>query len=233
MFLLKLIQAPNITNPTVEYISFKKLFLIYFQFLVTIIIIHVTTHLLLSLISLFTIYNVNDFKITANNKIQNTIGLLKFWFLAGILAPVYEELIFRLPLDKRRISLIISLLLLTYFTISSNSILHFNYYHIVVLVTMILSGCVFLSIKKRFLEKIEWNSFALFISSILFGCFHIGNFFPYNYLKVILLPLLLLPYFFSGFVLGSIRIKYGLLNSIFLHLIINNISLFMKFIFSI
>jgi CAAX amino terminal protease family. len=115
--------------------------------------------------------------------------------LVGILGPVIEELIFRLPL-------------------------RYQYNYIFKAIFSLAAGLGRLtpeqeeSIITNFRQK--YFGWFFYPMAILFGCIHISNFQGYNEL-LLWMPLLTSIQFIAGLFLGYIRVQFGLIWSIFFH----------------
>ncbi|WP_293052911.1 CPBP family intramembrane glutamic endopeptidase [Paludibacter sp.] len=117
------------------------------------------------------------------------------FIIVGIVDPVIEELIFRLPL-------------------------RYQYNYIFKAIFSLVADLDRLtpeqeeSIITNFRQK--YFGWFFYPMAILFGCIHISNFQGYNEL-LLWMPLLTSIQFIAGLFLGYIRIKYGLIWSIFYH----------------
>lgn len=75
------------------------------------------------------------------------------------------------------------------------------------------------------IERLVARRFGLFFygSTILFSLMHITNFTPLNAQTLLLAPLLVMPQFIVGTMLGYLRVRYGIGFSILFHVLVNAI----------
>ncbi|AXB56115.1 CPBP family glutamic-type intramembrane protease [Flavobacterium fluviale] len=172
------------------------------------------------------------------------VGILKHYFAGhhqiilpvnvtflkvAIIAPVIEEIIFRLIIKVNRLNVVLFFAYLTFYILYQNYILStFLYY---VLVASFFS----LLFINAFNHKINENSlknkhskFLIYISCLLFGLFHLPNFNEVDVTNIITLGYLFSKVF-AGFAFILLRLKFGLSASILLHVIINSIACIMIF----
>lgn len=122
-------------------------------------------------------------------------SLLVSFILVGIIGPVIEELIFRLPL-------------------------RYQYNYIFKAIFSLAAGLGRLtseqeeSIITNFRQK--YFGWFFYPMAILFGCIHISNYQGYNEL-LLWIPLLTSIQFIAGLFLGYIRVQFGLIWSILFH----------------
>jgi hypothetical protein len=139
------------------------------------------------------------------------------FLMVTILAPILEELIFRYQLRNHYLAILGYALLAIYFLYKIYSGLT------LIICIAVISILVFLVInyfgnnpfrKHRLIEKIFPTHF--YLTAICFGLVHISNYnhpFAYGFPIV----LLVLPQMFLGFVLGYVRIRFGISKSIMMH----------------
>lgn len=60
--------------------------------------------------------DLQNVKMSTMDSFINGIGKLRYWILAGLIGPIYEELMFRAPLNNSKKTLITSSLALFFFT---------------------------------------------------------------------------------------------------------------------
>lgn len=146
--------------------------------------------------------------------------------LAVIAAPLLEELIFRFPLKYRRGALMFGALFLGGIVLAIGRVSGFEskpsliVAGIVALVSYI--ACMLISKNERHLDRMvnQLFPFLFYACAVLFAVAHIANYeLPVD--KWIIAPVLILPQFVLGLMLGYARIKYGILAAIFLHAINN------------
>lgn len=155
--------------------------------------------------------------------IEHRQALLSFHekIIYGILlAPLAEELLFRLILvfDKRNlIILLTTTLILTLFFVfkgSSEKTVLFSF------LTVFYFSCIIYLNKCR---KYFINHFRFFFYflTILFAFLHIFNFLGFTISNLYFSPLFVIPQFFLGLILGYIRVKNGFIYALLFHSIIN------------
>jgi len=145
-----------------------------------------------------------------------------------ILAPIFEELMFRLPLKFNRLNLLIAILTFYFsFYLSYNHFLE-SFWGLQLLKTiLIVVLCwfiVFHVFKISFYKSVSTKYFGLlfYILAIIFGLLHITNFIEYVPNNLIFYsPIFAFHQIISGLFLGYIRVKKGLIWSIILHACFN------------
>ena len=139
-----------------------------------------------------------------------------------LIAPVVEELIFRLLLRKgKRNFYIFSITCVVVITLTAY--LHHWDSAAIILVILLVGNVLMLLQRNGVIDVYDSGLYrCLYFGSILaFGLVHINNFiFPHPWLWVIS-PLMVLPQIGLGFILSFIRVKYGIRYSIAFHFIVN------------
>ena len=172
-----------------------------------------------------------------NNSVQDLIfsdiAIWQILILVSILAPLLEEIFFRLPLSTNKevwsIWLII-LPILTYYFFRFEIILAW-----IIISIIIISSFIFLVIPKQetFLKRYNLiYPYLIYLSALIFGLIHLGN---YQGLELSGMSLaFVLPQISVGFVLVFIRVRLGFWISVFFHFVWNTaISLFLIILFPI
>jgi len=143
--------------------------------------------------------------------------------LVVIMAPLIEETLFRMWLRPQKKNLIFFSGLFA--ALSFYELIKANYIHagiFLVLTSAFLPFIYHVRYRKRLQRWIIVHFGLLFyLSFIFFGLFHITNFLPLRTPVLLLAPLITLPQLFVGSALGYIRMKYGIVYSMFLHSIFN------------
>jgi hypothetical protein len=142
-----------------------------------------------------------------------------------LLAPIVEELLFRLILVFNKKNLIV--LIFTTFALLVN----FTLREEVVKIALFLLLAVNLIIVYKYENQckvyfIRNFKVLFFLIAGLFAFLHFFNFLGISRSNFLFLPLLVIPQFILGLILGYIRITYGLVYSIFFHVLINCLILF-------
>jgi len=136
-----------------------------------------------------------------------------------IIAPLFEEAIFRLPLRPLALNITISCSVLIY-RLSLWSQQNFIRNSLVLLVVNILiaSECPDTQVFKRFYSR--HPRLIFYGLTLLFGAIHINNYTPESWY---LLPLLVFPQTISGLFLGFVRMRYGFWWAVFMHALHNSL----------
>lgn len=146
-----------------------------------------------------------------------------------IFAPIYEEIIFRLCLIANKKNYYIVL-------ISLISLIIISLFREKYWVSSILSGVFLLLLSLKIVKYTNLQTFyavnfkyIFWFSSFLFGLLHMTNY-SGNYLTILALsPILCFPQIAMGFILGYIRMNYGFIFGVIVHIIINSALLIYLF----
>ena len=164
----------------------------------------------------------------ASNAVEDfakTVPIGQIFLLAVVLAPLWEEAAFRLPLRYTPINLAIPIslgvLLLLSVLISSN-VLPAGIGLPMLLAIILLGVMLRLWLKEVSPKKIhtfyaKWIGWFFYGSAISFGLIHLGNFTSFEGQAWLLAPLLVLPQTALGVFLGFIRLKHGFWWAVFTH----------------
>jgi len=159
------------------------------------------------------------FKTNKNSELFNEYSLTLISFLIIIIVPLIEELIFRFYLKYRAwvINLIFPLIImgLSFYLLST----------IIAIITIVIFFVLLVVFNQKitFYLKQFWDrkfNIIFYISVVLFAIMHVFN---YNIsVSVILLaPLLVLPQFIGGILIGYLRVKAGFIWGVALHMASN------------
>lgn len=149
------------------------------------------------------------------------VGTVEIW-LAVLLVPPVEELLFRIWLRVNRRTLLIFSGVI--FFIALLLISYVNYWIMagvlslgVLIATMAIWG------EEARIESIAARHFGFlfYLSVFVFGLVHIFNYSPLTWQTWLLAPVLVLPQFIVGSMLGFIRVRYGILYAILFHAAVN------------
>lgn len=164
----------------------------------------------------------NNFLDNLNSFVSNT-PLAYLWMI--LLGPIYEEISFRMGLNFKKNSFIISFLLIIFFlsggTLFFNSI-DVSYINNLVIRIIPLTILYFLVnkyitqshmvfLKRRYYNIIIWT-FA-----IIFSVLHLSNYSPYEVSQIPFYILIVFAFFYISMTLSYIRIRHGLIYSIIFH----------------
>jgi hypothetical protein len=151
-------------------------------------------------------------------------------FYIVIIAPIFEEIQFRLPIILKRVPICLSLsfFILDYLCPYLNLKIFYKniewlplfkylvYYSLIFGVLFIVSKSIVQNSKK---STPTYIPFYLF--NILFAFMHLGNFMPLHLDLTLVYFLRLINYFVDGCLLGYLRCRYGLWSSILVHGLMN------------
>jgi hypothetical protein len=151
----------------------------------------------------------------------SSLNILRF----SLLVPIFEELIFRLPLRISKVNLTTPLSLILFFLLYKVNI------YVALSLSIILFVILFFGIKKEsdfyyradyFMTKYFYGVF--YFQALLFGFLHLTNY-NLNYKYFYLFPFFVISYIFTGCFFGYIRIRYnyGIYVCIVTHIVLNSI----------
>ncbi|MCM1452771.1 MAG: CPBP family glutamic-type intramembrane protease [Clostridium sp.] len=139
-------------------------------------------------------------------------GLLRALLMTALIAPLFEELLFRFGLSFRRVSVGVSLACLALFPAFSHSKTDTPMFWIIsCCIAAAVFCCIFFATKDEFWRKMKarWQIPAIWVSSIAFGLAHLCAF---SALSWTLLPYALvtsLAPFFAGCSCAYLRVNLG------------------------
>ncbi len=140
------------------------------------------------------------------------------------LAPIYEEIVFRslLRFKKENIILfvtIVPILIVIAAFISKIGAVFFLSILLLIIVSLLLT------FKRNKIQQFLSSNFKYFFygTALLFGLLHASNFSGNIYLILIFSPILGGPQIVLGLILGYIRMKNGLVYSVFFHMLVNSL----------
>ncbi len=175
-------------------------------------------------IAIFHVFEILPGNITNSFEIS-----LQTFLYVIIVAPIMEELIFRLPLriSSFSFSISISILILVITKSLVCPIIGYEFYLLAIPVTFLLNA--FFSHKKSPFAKIKafWGShfkYIFYSFSIIFGLLHLFNFEEIFWWMIVFSPLITLPHIIMGLFLGFIRMNFSFLHALVFHATINFIS---------
>ena len=207
--------------PLIEKIKyFAKGILLYF-------VLQICALLLMLLVDEFLIKkmgfpSVFKLMIESQKKIKGYYG----FFLVVILAPVVEELIFRLILVPKRRNIAI-------FTFAFSFLIINKPYYLIeidwlLLMSLAVSGLLSFLVFKLLKRKPEIETvigkrqkITTIVSVVLFGLLHIANIENLHWELVLLYPVYALPQMISGYVCSVQRLKLGFIWGLLFHSMIN------------
>jgi len=158
------------------------------------------------------------------------ITSIKIILVAVFLAPFYEEILFRalLKFNKKTVWLFV----VTVVALIVLEVIRFKFaFAIPYTIFLVFIVAMLLIFKENKIHNyISKNiKFFYYLTSITFGLVHLTNFSGNIYLILLFSIFLVGPQLILGFILGFIRLKYGLKYSILFHMAVNAPILFMLF----
>lgn len=142
--------------------------------------------------------------------------------LLGVLVvPPIEEVVFRLWLRVNRGALFAVAFLVLFVGVLLLPVSNLGAVVLIALSVLILVAT--LMGYDANIEQMVAHHFGFFFygSTVLFALVHITNFTPLSTLTLLFTPLLVLPQFVVGTMLGYIRVRYGIGYSILFHVVVN------------
>ncbi|WP_157961203.1 CPBP family glutamic-type intramembrane protease [Lutibacter citreus] len=194
-----------------------KLFL--FLFLVKILYLGLT--LLINLSDTITLPVIsNDFKFDRYSGIQK-------FFLGALLAPIFEELTFRLGLKFSKRNILMLFAGITYSILKLIIQLDWNTSLLIVAMTTLTLGLI---LNNKILDILAefWKNNRLVIFYFLllsFALFHSTNY-DLDFSTLLYIPIIMLPHFLAGLIYSYARLKSGIILTICLHILNNALFAF-------
>jgi len=172
----------------------------------------------------------NDEIIEFLSKYSNT----NIFFLMVILAPIFEETIFRLNLIPSNKNLIIGIIAVIFYISLSYFIAQKHQIHSKIVFILIFAIHILIGRLKQFKKDIDPSKqfkVLFYFSAIAFGFVHIFNIHELNTTVLLLFPIITFPQIMMGFIFGYVRMKYGFIYSIAVHAFNNLIPFVLLVIF--
>lgn len=174
------------------------------------------------------------------SSLQQNKSPFVFALLLVLIAPIREELYYRLFLKFAPTFLAVS------FAVFCHQLISKQWYHVAIYDTevypfsrltfaMLLAVVFYLIISQKnigsqissfFTKYFKW---IFWFSCICFACSH-SHYFETNIFNTLLMPILILPQLILGLSLGYMRIKYGMIYAALLHMLYNS-SYFLMLLF--
>ena len=156
---------------------------------------------------------------------HDALKFSSFWssaLLVILLAPVYEEIIFRSWLKLKKVNVILILVTLTAFIAKALYDAKFTSVGILFAIISVFSVLLLTLGRKRMENFIAANFKYFFYASVLiFGLVHATNFTGNPWVILAFAPLLGSPQLILGYILGYIRMQNGLVYSMLFHMSVN------------
>jgi hypothetical protein len=143
-----------------------------------------------------------------------------------LMAPVYEEIFFRLLLKVKKINAVIFIFVISGLILYASSKSKTDYV-VVFSIVLAMFLCVLFFLKKDRIRKFVEKHFAyiFYASALLFGLLHATNFSGDPWKLIAFSFILGGPQIVLGIILGYIRMNYGLFYSMLFHTIVNSMAL--------
>ena len=156
-------------------------------------------------------------------------NILKKIIAGIILGPFIEEILFRFMLRPKYNNLICFFCFS--FVMMIISIVRSNNNYLLFFATLSLLS-FFLILNKRYVRNaqrvlIKYFVYIFYLSCLIFGLYHITNYYPITFKLLLIVPVIFLPQIITGTVLGFIRLKFGIIYSMLFHAIINIFPIFL------
>lgn len=225
--MLKYLQHPTLINELDLSIwsKVKKTIVLYLKYLV----FAITLFFLLKLMDRFIVqyffhHSILKQLTDLRQWVQEEFGAYTI-LVVVIIAPLTEEIIFRLPmrLEKTGIGLSAGLL---FYRLSVENFYEFKVFDPFTYLKMGLAFIIFLLIAKFFPDR--WLNFlkekyvyVFYGLAVAFALVHLGNLSPYNNEVLLFYPLYTLPQFLMGLFMGYARMHYGFFYGVLIHALIN------------
>jgi len=206
----------------------KVLFILYSYFIGLCVLIVV--YFIESFFDYLIINVLHEKSILEQIKVSNRTMMLIFgkysFLMIVIIAPFLEEIIFRLPMNLKKISFSLSSFIIVY-RVLGNHVFNINLsdssFYLNNLLALITAYAIYKIIPISLLAKFKTNNFKYFFyfSIIVFAIVHITNFWSFNLKTFIFTPIFVLPQFIIGLLISNVRMQYGFIWGFFLHALIN------------
>lgn len=185
--------------------------------------------LMVMCMTIYNHYGINPQELTAfggDPSVAKASGsLIRALLTTALIAPLFEEVLFRFGLSFRRISVAVSLAFIPLFpAFSHNKTAGLSMWLICIGLAFIVFCCAYFSTAENFWQnkKKQWQIPAIWISSLAFGLIHLCAF---STLDLMLLPYalsLIMAPFFAGCACAYLRVNMGFIWGLAMH-IFNNI----------
>ncbi len=171
-------------------------------------------------------------EIFKNNQAIEVFNEYPLWLIVlfmSCLIPLIEEVFFRFPFKYRRITINFLVPILLILSIGYAQQINISFVKIFITILSLASLVYFILKNKMLSNKFAgiWHKkfkFVFYTSTLLFALMHLTNY-KFSYSLILLAPLLILPQFCGGFLIGYLRIKSGFFWGLALHMTSNLILL--------
>ncbi len=177
-------------------------------------------------------YLVSHLKEESILKVLNTNKTIKYSIIViAFIGPIFEELIYRLALvfNKINISILISVLI---YKLSGGKINSFDFsIHYLNIIYSVITFCFlyyFINFKGLIVVLKKYQNVIIILSILLFGLGHITNIKHFHWHLALFYPVYVLPQVCLGYFLTNLRIKFGFIWGVLLHIMVNSLYVLMK-----
>ena len=167
------------------------------------------------------------------NAFDNLYDKLFWVFSSVIVGPTSEEILFRMPLSKRKRNFLFAVVFnVFYFSRGKISVLNiedFAFFHILIAIGIYV--LLVNSLKETHFQKlrIKYFNFMCWGLMLAFSWLHISNFQPIHWQLIYLYPIYVLSQFFSAIGFSFLMVKYkNIIWPILLHMLINSTALILR-----
>ncbi len=179
------------------------------------------------ILSIFRILNMiildvcDTYTIVFNNRNPITNPYFNSCVILIIIAPLVEELTFRLGLKINRLNLAVSLscnIILTLYFLKVLQLPFIYRFGSILILSIIFYAIINNRIVSFFKSK---QNIYIYYNILVFALIHIPNYNYEQYSHYFFIPLLIFPQFMSGIFLSYARLRYGFVLALFLHMLHN------------
>ncbi len=145
-------------------------------------------------------------------------------FRVVLLAPIIEEVLFRLILKYSKLNFIIFFSFLSFYIINGTFLnIDYKSYELYVYIVFLLISIKYINKYDEYIKNIiKKNNKAIIIFSIItFGLIHIFNIKPLYWELALIYPIYVLPQISMGYFITNLRLKFGFIWGVALHILIN------------
>ncbi len=208
---------------------FLKLKCLLYSYLFIFVLIGACFLLIITPLDYFIVHFLNQKSVISeinNRSVYSSFGYL----FVGLVGPLFEELMFRLGLKPKPINVFINIFVLSFFIFGGRiitEITFFSKYYQQILLSIVTSIIIFWVFKNKIIHFYKaYNTSLITFSIITFGLVHISNIKNLNWSIAIFYPFFVIPQMIMGYFISNLRLKYGFLWGVLLHILINSIAMF-------
>lgn len=187
--------------------------------LYTLVVYFILTGLIVFLI----VHFKSDIKFKPVNLLTYKYGTLITFLITVLIAPIIEELIFRLSLSFTPFKIYLSTFLGVFFYFNDVYLLEIKLNSFIIsllIITILFLIIKFVIVKYNILENKKNLRYYSYLLAVLFGMYHFKMIVNINYFSIFIY-LYIIPKIILGIFLNRIRLNFGLKYSIIIHMFIN------------